>query len=179
MNMDQCYPEYYQMDESMGTYMVPLSSMTTQAAPTTSRLCAELCETTSNCIFSTWNYTTTLSETQTNINGSCFTYVLTGSDRLAFKALPTDYVSGESHGAAAVTSGSYVIYTGDSTTMVGEALDGGVSSSEAGCRIACDSNVECIAYYWVTTPQYACTLRKGMEGEGLRTFINIDGSKVE
>lgn len=173
---DQCYPQYYQLDESMGTYLVPKANMTVDSAPTSAKACAEACEALTDCAFSTWEYANTLAGQSANTSGVCHTFVPIGSDILAFKALPTDTVTAASNGRAAVASGSYVVYDGDTAAMIGGDISGPTTQTVTACKNDCDNTAACVAVYYAGG---SCTLRSGLEAEGMRTFVNIVGAQVD
>jgi len=168
---DQCYPEYFQMDDSQGTHLVDTTGLT-DAGINNAAACAAACED-GSCLASTFVYT---SADSTDNSGKCFKVTsTTGNDTLALKVLPLDTLSGSSNGKAAAT-GSYVVWSGDAAAPIGAPLDVLAGSSPQACKDACDASSACALLYFSGN---TCTLRKGLEAQATRTFINVVGAKLD
>ena len=175
----------WQLDESMGTNLVnttgyPWDSggtpdgIQTELAINTTQECVNECIQSSSCIGATWIYSNTSSTGLANYSGSCLTYVMSpipGPVDLYVKMLPMDYLAGSSTGGkAAVSSGHYQFWS-DATANLGVSINGTVPTSLSNCKVSCDNEVQCWGFYYGPD----CDLRKGLEGEGHRTFIHVKG----
>jgi hypothetical protein len=89
-----------------------------------------------------------------------------------------DYMSaasrGKAGGKAAVVTGHYVRYTSAAANL-GATLSNTTATGLNACRVSCDDNVQCWGFYY----NGVCDLRKGLEGEGHRSFIHVVGSRIE
>ena len=176
VSKDQCYPQYYQMDESMGTHIMNYTGVanTSDASATA---CAASCNSDNTCIAATWVYTNTLSGDSADTAGKCYMVTPTGTGgTLAVKVLPMDFLSGASlKGKAAVASGAYVFWAHDYTTLLGVELATSTNGLQA-CKDLCDANSACVLFQHDGT---TCALRTGLEAEGARTFMHIVGDKID
>ena len=187
-SLDQCYPDLYQLDESMGTHIGNYSSLSTTAAANTSA-CAAACGDT--CVAATWVYNST------DNSGNCYLIdqggVTITTTALAVKALPFDTIGGSSIiSQAAVASGSYVIFQGHAeSAMYGKPIEtigatignfaNGTVHSATQCKDACDGDSSCWGFYHTAgSPGVGtCYLRAALEAEGARTFVNVVGTRVD
>ena len=182
----------WQLDESMGTHLVnttdyPWGNLgigntgtgqpagTQTRTETTAQSCVDECAKSTACIGATWMYADTQSNGRTNSTGSCMWYLASpvgsGIHTLYVKVLPMDYMSGAStKGQAAVSSGSYVRYSTVDANL-GETISNVSASSKSlsACRVDCDNSVQCWGFYYNGN----CVLRKGLEGEGHRSFVHV------
>jgi hypothetical protein len=180
-SIEQCYPDFYQLDESMGTNIGNYSGLTPDAGISDAAACAGACG--DNCVSATFVYTTG------NV-GACYLFAQGGDAtmNLAVKALPFDTIGGSSlSGKAAVASGSYVLFTGHSAgsmyglpiTTIGASIgttNAGTSSTATACKDACDGDSSCWGFYHDGS---LCFLRTGFEAEGARSFMNMVGARVD
>jgi hypothetical protein len=190
-SLDQCFPQHFQLDESMGTHLLlgNFADLTAESGVTTATACRTTCSSAASCIAATFVYSSTT--VGSGNAGSCY-FTAPGASAtidLAVKALPWDTVSGQAVGKAAVTSGSYVIYLGHAEgsmlgkpiTTVGATIGNsatGTVHSKADCKDACDGDASCWGFYWQETGT-KCYLRTGNEWEGARTFVRVEGTKVD
>ena len=179
VSKDQCYPEYYQMDESMGTHIMNYTGATATGVASAA-LCAADCNSDNTCIAATWVYTNTSSGGSAETAGTCYkvfpTYT-SGAGKLAVKVLPLDFLSGASlKGRAAVPSGSYAFWAQDYTAVLGVELATSINDLQA-CKDLCDADSACVLFQHDGTT--GCALRTGLEAEGARTFMHMVGDKID
>jgi hypothetical protein len=178
VSLDQCYPQYYQMDESMGTHIVNYTGLTA-TGDATATACATMCnDANTDCIAATFVYTSTLSSASADNSGACYKVTNSGTGgQLAVKVLPLDYLSGASSGKAAVASGSYVFWVQGYATKLGVELATYTDKDLQACKDLCDNNAACVLFQHDGTN--GCALRTGLEAEGARTFMHIVGDKID
>jgi hypothetical protein len=147
-----------------------------QAAVADAQTCVDLCVASSICIGSTWIYNNTASTAVTDYGGICLWYIINpgGSTTLYVKVLPMDYMAGATSAKASVATGSYVKYTGAGANL-GVTISNTTAAGLDLCKAACDNNVQCWGFYY----NGFCILRKGLEGEGHRSWLHIIGAQVE
>jgi hypothetical protein len=174
---DQCYPEYFQMDDSQGTHIKDVTGLTA-AAPTNASDCAASCVA-DNCLAATWIYTNT--DVLSNA-GACYQIAVPtgGAATLAVKILPLDSLQGSSVDGAAAASGAYVTYSSAPTSSLLGAQIGATETVALGaqaCKDACDADSSCVLVYF--TGSDTCYLRQGLEAQSTRTFINVPAGKID
>jgi hypothetical protein len=194
MAVDQVYPIFYQLDQSMGTN---IADYTNPGVPKVgvpgAQECAMFCTLDTSCVSTTYVYTTIFDAA--DLTGTCYIFY-EGSDLnmvLAVKALPFDTISGSSiSGQAAVASGSYIIFIGHAEAdMYGQPIStfgatvgnsaSGTDHSAADCKDACDNDGSCWGFYHLEgtpTPHY-CYLRTGFDGQGARSFMHMVKDRVD
>jgi hypothetical protein len=172
----------WQLDESMGTHLVNTSTLPAaifgvqQNPAATAQACADSCSVSGTCIGSTWIYDDTTSGAANTLAGRCIWYIINpfGGHTLYVKVLPMDYMAGATTGQAAVTTGHYVRYQSASPNL-GITISNTTATGLPDCKAACDNSVQCWGFYY----NGFCILRKGLEGEGHRSWIHVIGSQVE
>jgi len=124
-------------------------------------------------VASTFVYTSAAAGDNT---GSCFNVQSSGSDIFAVKILPLDTLAGQSEAKAAAT-GAYAVWPGtwNTTTALGADLAQYTTNAQ-GCKDQCDAAAACVAVYYAGG---TCYLRKGLEAQATRTFLNVVGSKID
>ena len=172
---DQCYPEYFQMDDSQGTHLQDTTGQTA-TADTTAATCASSCDAAADCVASTFVYTNALTGAGNN-GGQCYRVTSSGSSVFAVKILPLDTLGGASAKGAAAATGSYVVWGGTwDANSLGATLDTLNTNDAQACKDACDAASGCVAVYFTGS---VCHLRKGLEAQATRTFLNVVGSKID
>jgi len=187
---DECYPSMWQLDESMGTHLVNTTGYPGYTPPgvqnqagslTTAQACYDNCAASTICWGATWIYNDTISSASNIYTGVCLWYMNNpggGTNTLYVKVLPMDYMAGATKDKAAVASGSYVKYSTVNPNLGATITGGNTTSTDTplpACKALCDQNPECWGFYY----NGHCVIRKGLEGEGHRSFIHVIGANVE
>ena len=109
--------------------------------------------------------------------GTCFliSEPASGTAVAALKVIPLDQIAGSSQGQT-LPSGSYVVWRGSTSAMLGQDAGQLTGTSVQECKDECDGSAACVLVYFESS---TCYLRRGFDAAGVRTFVHVAGERID